>query len=68
LYLLSAYLADYAAFSDMGILNGHIGVLDGPGDLAVADFRQEVLAVVAAASAEGEHPADGKSGFRKNRG
>lgn len=49
----------------MGILNGHIGVLDGPEDLAVEGFHQEVLAVAEAASAEGVHPAGGKSGFRK---
>ena len=63
----------------MGILNGHNGVLDGPEDLAVEDFHQEVLAVAEevlavaeavlavaeAASAEGVHPAGGKSGSRK---
>ena len=58
-------MADYFPFSDMGILNGHIGVLDGPEDLAVEGFHQEVLAVAEAASAEGVHPAGGKSGFRK---
>ena len=53
----------------MGILNGLIRVLDGLGDLAVEvlaaeDFRQEVLAVEAVASAEGVHPEGGKSGLR----
>ena len=62
-------MANYAAFSDMGILSGQIQVLDGSGDLAVAvlaaaDFRQEVLAVAEVASAEGVHPEGGKSGFR----
>lgn len=49
----------------MDILNGHIGVLDGPEDLAVEGFHQEVLAVAEAASAAEVHPAGGKSGFRK---
>jgi hypothetical protein len=57
-------LANYAAFSDKGILISQIRVLDGSGDLAAADFRQEVLAVAAVASAEGVHPEGGKSGFR----
>ena len=50
----------------MEVLTGHIGVPDGPADLAAVDFHRVVLAAVAVVSAEGEHPAGGKSGFRKN--
>jgi hypothetical protein len=43
---------------------GHIGELDGPADLVVVDFHRVALAAAAVVSAEGGHPAGGKSGFR----
>ena len=47
----------------MEVPTGHIGELDGPADLVV-DFHRVALAAAAVVSAEGGHPAGGKSGFR----
>lgn len=53
----------------MGILSGQIRVPDGSRDLAVAEASAVVVvsAAAEAVSAEGVHPAVGKSGFGKKQ-